>query len=73
MDSGHPESTCERCQGPNVVWFAPAFLWNAVQPPYGVLCPVCFIGLAEAAGFNKHAWRIAPEFDMAPPQDEPPR
>lgn len=34
--------TCERCGEPYAVWFAPASLWNAVNPPEGLLCPRCF-------------------------------
>lgn len=62
------ESRCERCGGPNVTWFAPSEIWNAACPDSDIVCPVCFCKAAECAGFNKHAWRIAPEFsdDNAP-------
>lgn len=60
----HPEESCERCHRPNVTWFAPSELWNkavrAVDGP-GILCPVCFMQLAEAAGIRPTAWRVAPE------------
>lgn len=57
----HPEDFCERCKGPNVVWFAPSPLWNAAHGEWDILCPVCFVQLAEAAGITPTAWRIAPE------------
>lgn len=57
----HPEDSCQQCGGPNVVWFAPNLIWNAVAPGDGIVCPVCFIKAAEAKGFNKAAWQIAPE------------
>jgi hypothetical protein len=63
---GHPEDRCERCGGANVSWFAPSDIWNrAVRAVTGgedvMICPVCFIKAAEAAGFDKAAWRVAPE------------
>jgi hypothetical protein len=63
----HPEDSCQECGRPNVVWFAPNEIWNATDTGHDILCPVCFIKRAEAAGFNKSAWRIAPEFSDAPP------
>lgn len=59
----HPEDYCHKCGGPNVVWFAPNSLWNksvreANQPE--ILCPVCFVRLAEAAGVQA-VWEVAPQ------------
>lgn len=58
----HPEDFCQRCKRPNVVWFAPNHLWNKVvrannQP--GILCPICFVELAEAIGIHE-VWKVAP-------------
>jgi hypothetical protein len=64
----HPEATCQRCGGPNVVWFAPNYVWNEVMPDDGgVLCPTCFILAAYQAGVGSR-WRVAP--DDAPPKDD---
>jgi hypothetical protein len=60
-DRSHPEHVCERCHGSNVTWFAPSELWNATHGDFDILCPVCFITLAEQAGVLATAWRIAPE------------
>lgn len=60
----HPEDFCEQCQRPNVVWFAPSPLWNKVvreRKLPEILCPVCFIQVAEDAGVRLGAWRVAPE------------
>jgi len=57
----HPEHRCERCRGPNVRWFAPSPLWNAAHGEWDILCPICFVQLAEAAGIDPTAWQIAPE------------
>lgn len=63
VDNRHPEDFCQKCKRPNVVWFAPSPLWNAAvraanEPE--ILCPVCFIQLAEAIGVST-AWFVAPE------------
>lgn len=59
----HPEQTCEKCGGSNIVWFAPNELWNAhaMAKGFGILCPVCFVNLAEADGFRPTAWKVQPE------------
>lgn len=60
--SGHPEDFCERCHRPNVTWFAPSDLWNkAAGDRHDILCPVCFVQLAEAYGIRPTAWKVAPE------------
>lgn len=64
LDNSHPEARCEKCGGPNVTWFAPSELWNKyarTEERDPMLCPVCFIILAEAAGCNLGAWSVTPE------------
>lgn len=65
----NPEDRCHRCGGPNVVWFAPSPLWNQVMrggsingvaPWSGIVCPTCFVQLAEAAGVAS-MWRLSAE------------
>ncbi len=64
IEAGHPEARCERCGGPNCVWFAPSVLWNAVvresdqRDP--MLCPLCFIAAAEAKG-HRGPWEVREE------------
>lgn len=60
-ERSHPEDRCERCGGQNVTWFAPSELWNKAHGVYDILCPVCFVNLAEAAGIRPTAWQIGPE------------
>lgn len=60
----HPEDFCGKCGRPNVVWFAPSPLWNKAVRAKGeceILCPVCFVQLAEAAGIPATAWVVMPE------------
>jgi hypothetical protein len=58
----HPEATCERCGGPNVVWFAPSELWNRVVPDRDAIwCPICFVREAERLGILPTSWQLAPE------------
>lgn len=60
IPDGHPEAICERCGGPNVVWFAPNDLWNRViGSPEGIVCPRCFVLAAEAKGIDE-IWSLAP-------------
>lgn len=67
-----PESMCERCKGPNVVWFAPNDLWNRVAPELGILCPICFIREAESKGIVPTGWMLTEEVAAdAPPTREP--
>jgi len=59
----HPEDTCKQCGGSNVSWFAPSLLWNqyardAGRP--GILCPVCFIKIAESVGLPEQTWEVKP-------------
>lgn len=63
VKDAHPEDFCHKCGQPNIVWFAPNELWNksvrAANEPE-ILCPVCFVQLAEAAGVNA-VWEVAPQ------------
>lgn len=59
----HPEDVCHKCGGPNVVWFGPKDIWNGAIRGQGepeIICPTCFIQLAEAAGYITVVWRVAP-------------
>jgi hypothetical protein len=60
------ESRCHRCGGPNRSWHAPSPLWNAVMRggdingPWKwneIICPTCFMVLAEGAGIAER-WRL---------------
>lgn len=62
----HPESYCHRCSGPNIGWVAPSPLWNAVmrggsingrEQWGGIVCPICFVALAEEQGIATE-WRL---------------
>lgn len=62
----HPEGFCEHCGRVNVVWFAPSPIWNkVVREPNGgadvMLCPTCFVQLAEIAGIRSTGWAVIPE------------
>lgn len=71
---GHPEDFCERCKRPNCTWFAPSPIWNAAHCEWDILCPICFVQLAEAAGITPTAWQVAPEVleSTPPPRAEHP-
>lgn len=61
-EEAHPEDFCKKCGRPNIVWFAPNSLWNKVvrvNNHPGVLCPICFVELAEAIGIRE-VWKVAP-------------
>ena len=61
---GHPEETCENCGGPNITWFAPSELWNAVarvEDYEPMLCPICFAKMAEEKGYKPTAWVLSME------------
>lgn len=73
----HPEFRCHRCNGPNVMWTAPSPLWNMVMRSGGVIdgkemyngiiCPGCFIELAERMGIVT-SWRLYAEDVKVPLQ-----
>lgn len=52
IERGHPEERCTRCGGPNIVWHAPSELWNRAVPEDGIICPLCFVVAARAAGID---------------------
>lgn len=61
---------CDRCGIDNPVWFTASWLWNLVMGDdrMDVLCPSCFILLAEKARVLPSAWFLTPEtVIMAPP------
>lgn len=62
----HPESVCGSCKGENPgPWSAPNDLWNQiVGSPYGIMCPNCFITLANEMGVT-NVWDVAPR--ITPP------
>lgn len=70
------EDQCQRCFGPNIVWSAPSPLWNEVmrggdingtEQYAGIVCPTCFIVLAEARGIATH-WRVTAQWVHVPLQ-----
>lgn len=69
----HPESYCHKCGGPNIVWFVANPLWNKYVPDDGIICPVCFVQIAESCGLECIAWelvhRTQPQIEQ--PQGEP--
>ena len=58
----HPEDFCQRCGGKNIKpWFAPSEVWNdVVGEREGILCPQCFVELAQASGKYTGAWELRP-------------
>lgn len=65
----HIEDICHRCGGPNVLWTTPSPLWNEVMRAGdinsaeiydGIVCPTCFIQLAEERGVGSW-WRVHAE------------
>lgn len=63
----HVEETCQRCGGPNPVWYAPDDIWNATvrtdgTDEWGILCPLCFALLAEGRVLGDRVrWAFVPE------------
>lgn len=62
------EETCHRCGRDFIFWTAPSPLWNEVmragdinhpgaEPYRGIVCPTCFMLLAEKAGVAT-SWRV---------------
>lgn len=61
-DQNETESRCQSCGGHNPVWFAPNELWNRVTEDKAlIICPVCFIKLAEAKGIRPTGWLLQEE------------
>lgn len=57
----HPEDFCQKCGGPNPVWFADWISWELTYPNAieCIVCPLCFIRDYEAAN-EPRIWGIAP-------------
>lgn len=62
------EGWCRKCGGRNVTWFAPNSLWNRAvrqqlreQDIGSIICPICFVEMAELGGIRPPAWQVAPE------------
>lgn len=61
----HNEAWCHRCKRAFIHWSAPSPLWNQVvrgggingDEVFQVLCPCCFMDLAEEQGVAGH-WRL---------------
>ena len=81
MGEAHGDRKCDACHRDNPVWFAPSPLWNlviggpeATDDPGGVLCPICFIEKAEAAGIMPAtgAWLVTkePAASLSPPSPD---
>lgn len=70
------EEQCQRCFGPNVVWWAPSPLWNRVirgddingeDAYHGIVCPTCFAILAKIQGVA-NIWRFSAQRVYVPLQ-----
>ena len=71
------EDFCHRCGGPNPTWSAASPLWNEVmrggdinadhEPFDGIVCPLCFIALAQEKGIADFWWLDA-QFTNVPLQ-----
>ena len=67
-DKEHPENWCHLCGGKNINWYADNDLWNEVipsdmKPSSQIICPICFVKLAEKKGIILTAWRLSKEGD----------
>jgi hypothetical protein len=70
LEAEHPEARCRRCHIPNTNdWSAPSPLWNEVMRGgdingvelfSGIVCPTCFMILAQEAGIAS-SWRLYAE------------
>jgi hypothetical protein len=56
------DSPCEECGAPNICWFAPNRVWNAIMgdDKQKTICVVCFAKRADERGY-RGAWLLAPE------------
>ena len=66
LQMAEPETYCHRCFRLNIPWTAPSPLWNEVmrggdingQEPFeGIVCPMCFMQLAEEKNIAT-GWRL---------------
>ena len=66
-----PEDFCQRCNRSNIVWFAPNEIWNKAVRATGqpeILCPVCFVELAEIVGITG-VWKVSLQSTAALPEE----
>ncbi len=61
----HPEDKCEKCGGPNICWCCDSPLWNEVARSRGrgILCPICFVKMAQEHGYPTATWKLVIESD----------
>lgn len=60
----HPENYCHLCGGKNINWYADNELWNrVVDSPAMIICPICFVKMAEQKNVKPTSWRISQEGD----------
>lgn len=53
---------CELCAKENYpVWFVDSQIWNQYHGGFNMLCPTCFMNLAESKGIEITAWELVPE------------
>jgi hypothetical protein len=69
----HPEDFCMRCKRPNFSWFVENTVWNEVmrtrpnravscfENSWSIVCPNCFVELAELGGLKHVSWQLAPD------------
>lgn len=62
VKAAHPEDFCNKCGGPNIIWFAPNELWNKHARDHGhnILCPICFTQLVEQHEGKATVWEVRP-------------
>lgn len=62
---GHPEDYCHLCGGRNLrAWYVGNELWNkVVGEEITILCPICFVEIAEKKGITPTAWCLSREGD----------
>lgn len=61
----HPEHRCDRCRGRNITWYTDSALWNRVARKWGILCPICFVEIAEEMKIIPTAWQLSLETTAA--------
>lgn len=81
MDSGyiqefpvdeHPETTCDRCGGPNLPsWWVDSDRFNAAMEAIGlhrgvIVCPQCFVEGHEKATGMTTSWELRPSTPFRP-------
>ena len=59
------EGWCESCGAQNPIWTSPLWL-EIIGSTSGVLCPRCFVFVADDAGYDKTIWSLRPHEDQPP-------